>query len=150
MRHLKTFEFASAHEPSAIERFNDEAWADLVSLSRDLKAVWKAETTTQQDRKQILRTMVKAVVVEDRIKRGRRTERMTARVVWADGHQDSHLEVKLLPYAYDLIAQFDDAKCDAGEIANRLNSAGLVTNQANAWTRDTVAHAIRALRARRR
>lgn len=150
VRRLKSFELVSDQEPSAIERFTDEAWAELLSLCGDLESVWNAQTTTHQDRKQILGTMVKAVVVEGRVKHQRRTERLTARVVWADGHQDSLLEVKMLPYAYDLIAQFDDAKCDAGEIANRLNSAGLVTNQGNAWTRDTVAHAIRALRARRR
>lgn len=150
VRRLEVTERTASNEPSATAKFTEDTWEELLRLCRNLESIWNAETTTHQDRKQILRTMAKAVVVDERIKRQRRTERIRARVVWNDGHRDSVLDVKMLGYAYDLIAQWESTGCDAGEIAKRLNVEGLVTNQRNAWTRDTVAHALRSLRARRR
>jgi len=101
-RNLQRHEAGAATEPSEVEKFTEAHWQELLSLCQDLGALWGAPTTTDRDRKQLIRTVVQAVIVEKRTR-----EMIRARIVWVDGEADTVVEIKLAPYAHRIMAQLD-------------------------------------------
>jgi hypothetical protein len=106
-----------------------------------------AATTENRDRKDLARTMIDKVIIEEKVKSGRMTERIIARIVWVDG-DESTLDVNLAPIAHKIIAELDAAQVDLAEIADKLCADGYVTSQGNPWTRNTVAKYVALLRKR--
>jgi len=67
-----------------------DAFDEVLALCSDVFSVFNASTTSNEDRKEILRAVVKAVVVK-----GRTREAVRARIVWEDRGEDSVVEAKL-------------------------------------------------------
>ena len=147
MQRLKEIQRLANNQPSMIDDFTEEAWRDLLELAYDIAAIWYADTTENRDRKDLARMMIDKVIIEEKVKSGRMTERIIARIVWVDG-DESTIEVKLAPIAHKIIAELAAAQVDLAEIADRLCADGYVTSQGNPWTRSTVAKYVSDLRKR--
>ncbi len=145
MQRLKEIQNRLDGQPSIIETFTEEAWQDLLELADNIGAIWNAATTENSDRKELARMVIDKVIIEEKIRRGRVTERLVVRVIWADGEDDTILKVRLAPVAHQMIAEMAADKVDPADITQHLNAEGLRTTQGNLWTRDTVAHHVRAL-----
>jgi len=110
-------------------------------LGRDLQTVWHAETTTNQDRKQLLRAVIDEVqlrsdekVYKAKIvwKGGATTEREVARFRRKDARHATPKDT--VGMIRKLAAEFDDA-----QIARILNKQGRRTGQGNTFTAHRVA-----------
>jgi len=117
------------------------------AMADDISALWYADTTGNRDRKDLARMMIDKVIIEERVKPGRMTERIIARIVWVDG-DESTIEVKLAPIAHKIIAELAAAHVDLAEIADTLCADGYVTSRGNPWSRDSVAKCVAGLRKR--
>jgi len=142
-RELKRVE-AAGPQPSPLDAFTEEAFADLVSLCGDFQALWNAQTTEPRDRKEIARTMLANATVQERTR-----EQIRAKIRWADGGDDVEIVVRLGPFAYRRIAELFASGLSPREIEEKLNSEGLLTLKRNSWTRPTVEAALRSLKKRR-
>ncbi|MFF4619210.1 recombinase family protein [Nonomuraea jabiensis] len=100
------------------------------ALAADLPALWHADTTSNADRKQLLRTIIEAVTVTVHGE----SEQVTAQITWAGGHTTSgdlvrpvaRLEqLSYYPCLAELVLQLDDAGLTSAQIADRLNAEGL-------------------------
>ncbi len=65
---------------------------ELVALCADFERLWNAPTTQARDRKEILRTLIKYVIVDEYDK-----ERICARILWADDGTETPIDVRLNP-----------------------------------------------------
>jgi len=102
----------------------------ITALAHDLPGLWAAETTTDADRKELLRTLIEKItvaVVGD-------SELLDVTIVWAGGHETTGQAVRpvarLEPLSYypRLIArirELDAAGRTARQIADALNTEGL-------------------------
>ena len=115
-------------------RPSDEAVRDLAG---DLPALWRAATTTDVDRKRLLRLVVTEVVLTVDAER-RRAE---AAIVWSGGATTRH-EVRRPPPGWHgrtepaVIARLRELArhCPDHQVAARLNTEGLRTRTGKAWT----------------
>ncbi len=124
-RQIRQLERDLATEKSSITTFDDDAFAELIELCRNLRALWNAPTTENQDRKQIIRLMIKDVVLEHRD-----AECLRLRVRWADGAADTVLEIKLAGYLNRLMVDMEANGDDCATIAEKLNDLGILTTTA--------------------
>lgn len=102
----------------------------IQALAADLPAVWQAETTTDADRKQLLRHLIEEVtvtVIGD-------SEQVDVEVTWAGGHRTAGRVVRpvaalaqlsYLPRLRQRAAELLAAGCTATQIADALNAEGL-------------------------
>ena len=106
--------------------------AKILALATDLPQLWRATTTTAAERKQIVRLLVKEVVLDQRRERGQ----VWVRIVWQTGAVTEHrLQRQVRAYAeYADLERLEQRVRDlnsAGnmdhEIATILNSEGLAT-----------------------
>jgi DNA invertase Pin-like site-specific DNA recombinase/DNA-binding MarR family transcriptional regulator len=100
------------------------------ALASDLPAVWNAQTTTDADRKQLLRHLIEAVtvtVIGD-------SEQVGVEVTWAGGHRTEGRAVRpvaalsqlsYLPRLRQRAAELLAAGSTAAQIADALNAEGL-------------------------
>ena len=104
----------------------------VISLGEDLPQLWSATTTTAAERKEILRLLIKEVVLDQHRERGR----VWIRMVWQTGATSEH-SIRREVRAYTDYADLDhlaarlralvaDRKMD-GEIAAILNTEGLLS-----------------------
>ena len=121
--------------------------ARAVRLAKDLEAVWQAPTTTNQDRKQLLRAAIEEVQLR------KEAEHYAVKIVWKGGavtesevrrRKRGDLPVTATPkdtveLVRTLAAEFDDA-----QIACVLGKQGRRTGEGNVFT----AHKVAALRNR--
>ncbi|MCY1076304.1 recombinase family protein [Archangium lansingense] len=114
----------------------DEDRARLLALARDLPRVWYAKSTTQAERKNLLRILVREVVLSPI----EVPEPMTrVQVLWETG-MVSDWNIPRLPYnarttspeAINLIGKLQGKKSDE-EIAAELNRRGLLTGHKRPW-----------------
>jgi transposase len=122
----------------------DEEISWLRSAGADLSVVWEASTTSHRDRKQLLRCLIKEVVVT--VDRERAVADLT--VIWAGG-ASSKLTCKLnrtgqhtrvtSQEALDFVRQLAPQHSDE-QIAFILNRKRLLTGQGNAFTPRRVAY----------
>ncbi|WP_329049231.1 hypothetical protein OG873_07275 [Streptomyces violaceus] len=99
----------------------------ITALARDLPAIWPAQTTTDADRKQLLRHLIERVEVTV----VGTSERLTVQIAWAGGHH-SHGEVIRPVGRLDQLSYFPQpaarARARAGHtaaaIAKILNAEG--------------------------
>jgi DNA invertase Pin-like site-specific DNA recombinase len=121
--------------------FTAEERERIRRLGNDLDAVWHAETTTNRDRKRLLRCAVEEVQL--------RTEenRYSIRVLWKGGLVTDHQAVRFavgrwcvtpedtVDLVRKLACEFDDA-----QIARILNKQGRRSGPGNPFTKANVAH----------
>jgi DNA invertase Pin-like site-specific DNA recombinase len=133
MREIERLEgdlHAAKSEPSIL---TESAFDELTELCADLPQLFWAPTTTHEERKEIVRTFVKTVIVEERS-----PEVIHARIVWADGAPDSCVEARLFRYAHRMIVELAAEGSCAGEIAERLNELQLMVLRGGPWSEQAV------------
>jgi hypothetical protein len=118
--------------------------ARILSLAKDLPAVWRATTTTNAERKNLLRLVVREVTVSPIDV----PERMTrVQVLWPTGavsdftvpRKDKYTAQATSTHALALIRDLSlNEKKDDQEIAAELNRRGLCTGQDRSWDLDAV------------
>jgi hypothetical protein len=115
----------------------------ILTLAQDLPRVWSAPTTTHAERKNLLRILVKEVVLTP-IETPARSTRI--QVVWKTGavteatvpRPRTHMPMEARPEVVERIrALVAEGKSDA-EIAGDLNQRGLRTLQDRAWNWSSV------------
>jgi hypothetical protein len=126
-------------------KLTDEDRRDIVSLGEDLPQVWHAPSTTAADRKQILRFLVKEVIVDQKRAKGR----VWFQINWQTGAISEHwYKRRVNSYAdhadIDAIKQrvyelHGEQKLD-GEIAEILNQEGFLTTKGRPFNSDAIWH----------
>jgi DNA invertase Pin-like site-specific DNA recombinase len=111
----------------------------IVSLSKDLPRLWHATTTTAAERKQILRLIMKAIVLDQRREKGK----VWMRIVWQTGATSEHL-IRRDVQSYRDYAEIERlqtriralvaAREMDHEIAATLNSEGLLSARGHPFT----------------
>jgi DNA invertase Pin-like site-specific DNA recombinase len=102
----------------------------ITALARDLPALWAAPTTSQTDRKQLLRTLIDEVtvaVVGD-------SELVEVTITWAGGHQTHGRatrpvarldQLSYYPHLVERVTELARAGRSSRQIADQLNTEGL-------------------------
>jgi DNA invertase Pin-like site-specific DNA recombinase len=121
------------------------------ALAADLPAVWHAATTTDADRKQLLRHLIETVTVT--VTGG--SEQVGIEVTWAGGHRtEGRLtrpvatldQLSYFPRLRERAAELSAAGHTAAQIADSLNAEGLrPPKRAAAFTPSSVSHLLSAL-----
>jgi len=110
-------------------RFTDQERARITALASDIPSLWQAPSTTNADRKQIIRCLVERVTVHVRCD----CELVDATIRWAGGYESQHEIVRTVgTYAQlsdfnrlmDRVADLREAGRTAPEIATALNAEG--------------------------
>jgi DNA invertase Pin-like site-specific DNA recombinase len=110
-------------------RLTDEELARIEALARDIPALWDAPSTTNADRKQMIRCLVERVVVQVRCD----SEFVGVTIHWAGGYESRHEIVRpVATYAQlrdfesllDRVEELRRAGHTAPEIAAALNAEG--------------------------
>ena len=114
---------------------------ELEALGADLPRIWNARTTTHHDRKELMRRMVRRVIVE-----GRDAERVRLRIEWVDGAPPHRDEVWLAAGVRRLIAERVRDEVGTETIVEELKWLGARTTKGNAWTARRVDHVVWQLR----
>lgn len=117
--------------------------ARILSLAKDLPAVWNAPTTTQAERKNLLRMVVQEVTLSP-VDVPRRMTRV--QVLWRTGaisdftvpRKDKYVALATPPEALALLRQLFTAKKTDLEIAKELNRRGLKTGMGRRWDSQAV------------
>ena len=106
-----------------------EERAAITELSRDLPAIWSADTTTNQERKQLLRMAIESVQLNGMCQ----TAQIEVQIHWRSGTITNHMVKRTAPgegslktpqEAISRIHEMAPRRCYA-EIATSLNRAGL-------------------------
>jgi DNA invertase Pin-like site-specific DNA recombinase len=99
------------------------------ALAADLPAVWDAATTTDADRKQLIRHLVEQV----RVTVAGTSEKVDVEVVWAGGHRTRAqitrpvaclTQLSYYPQLAARARELADSRCTTAQIAERLNAEG--------------------------
>lgn len=130
-----------AKEEVEPDPFTEEGWDELRSLCERIEDIWSAPTTTDQDRKQLVRLVIDAVVIEEVNREG-----VKLRVDWADGRPATHLELLLSPYFHRLMAEWQQAGLSAREMVVKLKELGARTQQGNPWSLATVQRTLNVMK----
>ena len=132
---LKQVESLAALPRTTLSLFTDESWDEFLALSGERQALWDAPTTIVQDKKELVRTLVKAVIMEsvrgDEVRRGR--------IVWQDGAEDTPFALPTRTSVRNQIHQLASDGHRPREIAARLNQLGVPNLQGRPWSAETVA-----------
>jgi DNA invertase Pin-like site-specific DNA recombinase len=139
-RELYRFEETKREAQAAEPVLDDKAFDELISLSRDVRRLWEAPSTSVLEKKQIVRAMVREVRIT-----AKSAESVPGMVIWTDGAPETPIEIRRLGYFQRMFAEAAVQSDDPVEIADRLNRAGLQTPQGNTWTIQTVRHKLRKL-----
>jgi DNA invertase Pin-like site-specific DNA recombinase len=130
-------EHQQVRQREKIELTNEDR-ARIVSLAKDLPAVWNAETTTHAERKNLLRMVVREVTLSP-VDVPRRLTRV--QVLWQTGatsdftvpRKDKYVALMTPPEALALLRRRFAAKKTDPEIAKELNRRGLKTGVGRRW-----------------
>jgi DNA invertase Pin-like site-specific DNA recombinase len=121
---------STAREP---DRFTRQRWDELRRLCGNVRSIWEATTTALQDRKQVLRTVIDAVLIE-----AIEPERIRAHVRWRDSTTGTRLELRRPEYFHARIMSLYRERMHASEIARALNAEGARTRLGTSWDAGTV------------
>jgi DNA invertase Pin-like site-specific DNA recombinase len=112
-REVQRLERITIPEPLPTGVFNEKTFDELVTLCKDLLALWNAPSTTASDHKEIVRTLVQGVFVTYRD-----LEKIRARIVWVDGEPDTEIKATLDRRGHRIVVELLDQKlglrCRAG------------------------------------
>lgn len=122
-----------AREEIEVDPFTEQRWEELKRLCSDVTSIWQASTTTDHDRKQLVRLLVHRVVV-DKVE----PERVDLHVVWADGRPITRLELLRSPYFHRLIWEWAVEGLTPESIVERLAAMKARTQQGRPWSLATV------------
>jgi hypothetical protein len=122
-----------AREEVAVDPFTEDRWADLKRLCGSIKDIWGAPTTTDHDRKQLVRILVRHVVIEIVTR-----ERILAGIEWSDGRPKTRVELFRTPYYHRLMWGWHLERITPETIVERLAELGARTQQGRLWSLDTV------------
>ena len=121
------------------------------ALATDLPAVWNAPTTTDADRKQLIRHLIEQV----RITVLGTSEKVDVEVTWAGGHRTAAqitrpvaclTQLSYYPQLAARARELADAGCTTAQIAERLNAEGFrPPKRIPAFTPNAVTDLLRAL-----
>jgi DNA invertase Pin-like site-specific DNA recombinase len=125
-----------AHQAITLTEANRQA---ILSLAEDFPRVWQAPTTTPADRKQMLRLVIRSVVVDARAD----PDQVRYRIVWQTGLTEEH-SIRRYPHSYaghprreelELRLRFlnGQGKTD-DDIAELLNAEGFQTARGHSFT----------------
>lgn len=140
-RQLHELQRMEASRESGDRRRDAETLSELAAIGADLPLIWYAPTTTHRDRKELMRMVVRRVVVE-----GRDAERVSLRIEWVDGAPPKQFEVWLALGIRRLIAERVRDGVDTEAIAEELKGIRARTQRGNEWTVSRVDHAVWQLR----
>jgi len=112
--------------------------AELRPLCADVAALWHAPTTTVQDRKQLIRLMIRDIVLDVL-----HDERVQLRILWADADEATVIGYARDAYTTRLVMEMADDGIPSKAIAARMNELGVWTVCGTAWTPHTIAAKIR-------
>ncbi|MBP1688375.1 MAG: resolvase [Deltaproteobacteria bacterium] len=121
LENLKQVEARHRSPTASAPAMTEDAWSELMTLCQDVTAIVEAPTTDPRDRKELLRTCIDSVFVEERTR-----DFIRARIAWADGTPDTPIEVKLPGHTYTLITAWAAEGFSPSAIARKLNAQGLV------------------------
>jgi len=140
---LERLRTRAAAESPPVDPFTEAHWTELVRLSGDVQAIWAAVTTTNEDRKQLLRLLISAVVIEhvDAL-------HVDLSIQWLDGAAATKLTFIRPLGCHQLLWTWHEEGIDIGEMVSRLAGMGARTQQGNPWSRETVQTTIRVLQKR--
>jgi hypothetical protein len=122
-----------AREEVEVDPFTEQRWQELKALCGDVMALWEAPTTTDQDRKQLVRILVDRVVIENV-----EQERVALSVEWADGRPRTRLEILRAPYYHRLMWEWHLEGLAPEVMVERLGAMEARTQQERAWSMETV------------
>ncbi len=128
---------------SVVDDFTDQTWDELTALCRDLPTLWRASVTSDRDRKQLIRILVREVIIERHER-----ERIQLRIRWTDASPDTPKEIKMSPYAHGKMAEMAARGMTVDKIVDGLNADGLLTRQGNPWSKNAVQLMLREMRKR--
>jgi len=121
------------------------------ALAADLPAVWHADTTTDADRKQLLRHLIEGVTVTVTGD----SEQVDVEVTWAGGNRTTGrvtrpvatlAQLSYFPRLRERAGELSAAGCTAAQIAESLNSEGLrPPERAETFTKNSVHDLLSAL-----
>jgi hypothetical protein len=121
------------------------------ALAADLPAVWDAATTTDADRKQLIRHLVEQV----RVAVAGTTEKADVEVIWAGGHRTAAqitrpvaclTQLSYYPQLAARARELADGGCTTAQIAQRLNADGFrPPKRSPVFTPNAVSDLLRAL-----
>jgi DNA invertase Pin-like site-specific DNA recombinase len=131
---LKKLESVAALPRTALSLFTEESWRELLALSHEVRALWDAATTTVQDKKELVRTLVKAVVMESMS----RDQVRPGHIVWQDSIADTRFELATRESVRTRILELKAEGLRHPEIAERLNQEDVKTLQGNPWSGETI------------
>jgi DNA invertase Pin-like site-specific DNA recombinase len=118
---------------------------DAVQLAPDVPQIVNAATTTNRDRKELVRILVRAVLIDEW---GR--EKLHVRICWNDDAPDTSIDVCLRAGIERIILEQWERGKKSDEIARTLNDAGIKTNRGNLWNRQSVRDFVRERSSHRR
>jgi len=110
-------------------RLSPEEREELLGLSHDLPAVWRAPTTTPVDRQRIARLLLERVVVTVL----GTSEQVAVRLEWAGGHTSEHMIIRPVarsdqrsdyPKLVAWLRELQGERLSSAAIAERLNREG--------------------------
>jgi DNA invertase Pin-like site-specific DNA recombinase len=106
---------------------------EVIELTGNIQQLWNASTTTNEDRKRILRTVISEIIV-----RGATDEHVDLDLVWAGGLQQTLRALR--PRVVDaVVREQTKAGKSARAIVNELNAVGTVTATGRPISRNVVA-----------
>lgn len=132
-RMLESLRERAANEGEMPDPFTEARWEELARLCADRTAIWTAATTTNQDRKQLVRILVEQIMIEEVA-----PERIVLTIGWADGLPAMRIEVFRTVYYHRLIWDWHLEGVALDEIVVRLGQMGARTQQGRVWSRETV------------
>jgi hypothetical protein len=106
-----------------------ELLAHAIELARDVPAIWHAATTTDRDRKEIVRMVLRRIVLEKRSR-----EQLQLRLQWLDGADDEVIVVSLQDGVVALLENMAARGLSHEDIARRLDAMGMRTRRGNRFT----------------
>src|SRR5260370_652477 len=125
--------------------------AQVRARAADLPAVWHADTTTDADRKQLLRHLIEGVTVTVTGD----SEQVDVEVTWAGGNRTTGrvtrpvatlAQLSYFPRLRERAGELSAAGCTAAQIAESLNSEGLrPPERAETFTKNSVHDLLSAL-----
>jgi DNA invertase Pin-like site-specific DNA recombinase len=129
--------------------------AQIRALAADVPAIWHAPTTTDSDRKQLIRHLVEQVRVEV----AGTSEKLDVQVVWAGGHTTTGqisrpvaclAQLSYYPQLAERARELAGAGLPLAQIASRLNTEGFrPPKRCPAFTANAVSDLLRAAGIRR-
>jgi hypothetical protein len=137
-RELRIREAAAQRTPSRRERPVAADLLDLEDLAKDVRGLFEASTTTDRDRKEILRALIDHVAFE-----GRSPEWINARIRWADDHPETVLHIRGSGYSRVRVIELGRQGCSVAEIHRRAAEEGWTTRTGSSWSREWIQEVLR-------